>query len=66
MKEAEHSGSRFLMPLHLLTKFEYKNIVKTNHYSRNNLSKINDGEYTINLDESESIGTYLIALYDIL
>ena len=54
------------MPLHLLTKFEYKNIVKTNHYSRNNLSKINDGEYTINLDEYESIGTYLIALYDIL
>ena len=32
-------------------------------YSRNNLSKIKDGEYIINLDEYKSIGTHWIALY---
>ena len=32
-------------------------------YSRNNLSKIKDGAYIINLDEYESIGTHWIALY---
>ena len=32
-------------------------------YSRNNLSKIKDGAYIINLDESESIGTHWIAFY---
>ena len=32
-------------------------------YSRNNLSKIKDGTYIINLDEYESVGTYWIALY---
>ena len=30
-------------------------------YSRNNLSKIKDGAYIVNLDESESIGTHWIA-----
>ena len=32
-------------------------------YSRNNLSKMTDGEYIMNLDEYESIGTHWIALY---
>ena len=32
-------------------------------YSRNNLSKIKDGAFIINLDEYESIGTHCIALY---
>ena len=32
-------------------------------YSRNNLSKIKDGAYVINLDEYKSIGTHWIALY---
>ena len=32
-------------------------------YSRNNLSKINDGAYIINLDEYKSIGTHQAALY---
>ena len=31
-------------------------------YSRNNLSKIKDGAYVINLDEYKSIGTHWIAL----
>ena len=32
-------------------------------YSRNNLSKINDGVYVINVDEYESTGTHWITLY---
>ena len=56
------------MPLHPLTNFEiqkyYQNEPKLNGvYLRNNLSKIKDGAYVINLDESISIGTQWIALY---
>ena len=41
----------------------YQNKPKFNGvYSRNNLSKIKDGAYIINLDEYESIGTHWIAL----
>ena len=32
-------------------------------YSRNNLPKIKDGAYIINLDEYKSIGTHWISLY---
>ena len=32
-------------------------------YSRNNLTKIRDGTYIIDLDEYESIGTHWIVLY---
>ena len=51
-----------------LTNFEiqkyYENEPKFNGvYSRNNLSKIKDGSYIINLDEYESIGSHWIALY---
>ena len=53
---------------HPSTNFEiqkyYQNEFKFNGvYSRNNLSKIKDEAYIINLDEYESIGTYWIALY---
>ena len=56
------------MPSHRLNNFEiqkyYENESKFNGvYSRNNLSKIKDGAYIINLDEYESIGTHWIALY---
>ena len=56
------------MPPHPLTNFEiqkyYQNEPKLNGvYSRNNLSKIKDGTYIINLDGYESIETYWIALY---
>ena len=56
------------MPPHPLTNFEmqryYQNAPKFNGvYSRNNLPKINDGAYVINLDEYESIGTDRKALY---
>ena len=40
----------------------YQNEPKFNgDYSRNNLSKIKDGSYLINLDEYESIGTRWMA-----
>ena len=51
------------MPPHLLTNFEiqkyYQNEPKFDGvYSRNNLPKIKDGAYVINLDELKSIGTH--------
>ena len=56
------------MPPHVLTNFEiqkyYQKEPKFNGaYSRNNLPKIKDGAYVINLDEFKSIGAYCIALY---
>ena len=56
-----------MLPYHL-NNFEiqkyYRNEPKFNGvYSRNNLSKIKDEAYIINLDEYESIGTHWIALY---
>ena len=56
------------MPPHPLINFEiqkyYQNEPKLNGvYSRNNLSKIKDGTYIINLYGYESIETYWIALY---
>ena len=56
------------MPPHPLTNFEiqkcYQGEPKFNGvYSRNNLTKIKDGAFVINLDECESIGTHYIALY---
>ena len=57
------------MPPHPLSKFEiqkyYENEPKFRGvYLRNNLSKIKDGPYIINLDEYESIEIHWIALYD--
>ena len=56
------------MPPHPLTNFEiqkhYQNECKFNGiYSRNNLPKIKDGIYVINLDEFKSIGTHQIVFY---
>ena len=56
------------MPSHPLTNFEIQrcdqNKPKFNGiYSRNNLPKIKDRAYVINLDEYKSIGTNWIALY---
>ena len=53
---------------HSLKNFEiqkyYQNETKFDSvYSRNNLPKIKDGAYVINLDEFKSIGTHWIALY---
>ena len=56
------------MPPHPLTNFEIQKYYQNEHifngvYSRNNLSKIKDGAYIINIDEFKSIGTQRIALY---
>ena len=56
------------MPPHPLTGFDiqkcYQNEPKFNGvYSRNNLPKINDVAYVINLDEFKLKGTDWIALY---
>ena len=56
------------MPPHSLTNFEiqkyYQNEPKFNGvYSKNNLPKIKDGTYVINLDVYKPIGTHWIALY---
>ena len=56
------------MSPHSLTNFEirkyYQNEPKFNGVdSRNDLFKIKDGAYIINLDEYESIGTHWITMY---
>ena len=56
------------MTLHSLTNFEiqkyYQNELRFNGvYSRDNLPKIKDGAYIINLDEYSDIGTHWVALY---
>ena len=56
------------MPPHSLTNFEiqkyYQNESKFNGvYSRDNLSRIKDGAYVINLDEYSDIGTHWVALW---
>ena len=56
------------MPSHPLTNFEiqknYQNEPRFNDvYSRDNLPKIKDGAYIINLDEQTDIGTPCVALY---
>ena len=58
----------FLMLLHPLTNFDiqkyYKNKPKFNGaYLRNNLPKIKDGVYIINLDDYKLIWTHCIAFY---
>ena len=57
----------FLLPPHSVINFEilrYQNEPKSNGvHSRNNLSKIKDGAYVINLYEHVNIWTYWTALY---
>ena len=56
------------MPPHPLTNFEiqkyYQKEPRFNGvYPRDNLQKIKDGAYVINLDEYSDIGTHWVALY---
>ena len=56
------------MPSHPLTNFEiqkyYQNESRSNGvYSRDNIQKIKDEAYIINLDESSDIGTHWVASY---
>ena len=60
--------NEFLILPHPLANFEireyYQNEPKFNGvYSRDNLSKIKDGAYVINLDEYSDIGTHWVALH---
>ena len=56
------------MPSHSLTNFEiqkfYQNEPRFNgFYSSDNLQKIKDGAYIVNLDQYSGIGTHWVALY---
>ena len=56
------------MPPHPLTNFEIQKYYQSEPrfngvYSRDNLPKIKDGAYKINLDEYSDIGTHWTALY---
>ena len=56
------------MSLHPVTNVEIQKYYQNEHnfngvYSRNNLLKIKDGVYVINLDEYKSIQTHWIVLY---
>ena len=56
------------MPPYPLTNFEIQKYCKNGPrfngvYSRDNLSKIKDGAYMINLDEYSGIGTHWVALW---
>ena len=56
------------MPPHPLTNFQIQNYYQNENkfngvYSKNNLHKIKDGVYVINLDEYKSVETHWIALY---
>ena len=54
------------MPPYLFTNFKIKNYYQyqprfNGVYSRNDLHKIKDGAYNVNLNEYKSIGTHWIA-----
>ena len=58
----------FLIPPHPLTNIEMQKYYKhepifNGAYSRDNLPKIKDGAYIINLDEYSDIGTHWVAFY---
>ena len=68
IKKIKKQQNGFLMPPHPLTNLEiqkyYQNQPRFNGvYSRDNLSKIKDGAYVINLDEYSDIRTHWVALY---
>ena len=67
-KGKKKQQNAFLMPPYLLTNFEmqkyYQNEPRFNGvHSRDNLPKIKDGAYVINLAEYSDIGTHWVALY---
>ena len=57
-----------LIPPHPLTNFEIPKYCENEPrfngvYSRDNLSRVKDGAYVVNLDEYSDIGTHWVALY---
>ena len=62
------NNNGFLIPPHSLTNFEIQKYYQNEHrfngvYSRDNLPRIKDGAYVINIDEYFDIGTHWVALY---
>ena len=58
----------FLIPPHPLTNFEIQKYYQDEYrfngvYSRDNLPKIKDGAYVINLNEYSDFGTHWVYLY---
>ena len=67
-KKGKKQLNGLLIPPHPLTSFErqkyYQNKSRFNGvYSRDNLPKVKDGAYVINLDQYSDIVTHLVALY---
>ena len=67
-KKGKKTTKWIFKPAHPLTNFEiqkyYQNEPRFNGvYSRDNLPKIKDRAYVINLDEYSDIGTHSVALY---
>ena len=67
-KKGKKQQNGILMPIHPLTNFEiqkyYQNEPRFNGvYSRDNLLKMKDGAYVINLDEYSDIGAHWVAFY---
>ena len=54
------------MPPHPLTNFEIHKYYQNELYSRDNLQKIKDGVYVVNLDEYSDIGTQMLHILTIL
>ena len=70
-KKVEKEQNGFLIPPHSLTNFEIQKYYQyeprfNGVYSRDNLPKIKDGTYIINLDEYSDIGTHWVALWVIM
>ena len=67
IKKVEKTTKQIFNGPHPLTNFEiqkFQNEPRFNGvYSRDNLPKIKDGAYIINLDEYSDIGTHWVALY---
>ena len=60
--------NEFLIPLHPLTNFEIETYYQKEPkfygvYLKDNLPRIKDGTFVINLDEYSDIGTHWVALY---
>ena len=67
-KKGKKQQKGFLLPPHCLTNFEMQKYYRNEPrfkgvYSKDNLSRIKDEAYVINLDEYSDIGTHWVAVY---
>ena len=68
MSKKQQQQNGFLVSPHPLTNFEMKRYYQNENrfsgvYPTDNLPKIKDGAYVINLDEYSDIGTHWIAFF---